>query len=113
MTPPSSSPRRMKKKSTTEDSLTIRDWGDETFGEAASIIAYAIRAQEELNELIQAIKTDEGNDAIVAEAADVTILLHRLVGTIGVQLSDAVDQKMAINRKRIWKTAKDGVGQHL
>lgn len=102
----------MIKSPKTENSLTIRDWGDETFGKATSILTYAIRAQEELNELINAIEADESDDAILAETADVTILLHRLAGSFDVQLSDVVNQKMAINRKRVWKTSKNGVGKH-
>ena len=43
----------------TESSRTIAQWGTEAFGDAASVKAYAIRAQEELTELIDAIETGE------------------------------------------------------
>ena len=48
-----------------------------------SVKAYALRAQEELAELIEAIKNGETDKNIALEAADVTILLHRITGTLG------------------------------
>lgn len=95
-----------------ETSKTIAQWGTETFGDAASVKAYAVRAQEELAELIEAIESGEPNQNIAYEAADVTILLHRVTGTLGLELYDAVDEKMAINRKREWRPDGNGVGQH-
>jgi len=95
-----------------ETSHSINSWGTETFGDAASVKAYAIRAQEELAELIEAIENSEPDKIIAHEAADVTILLHRITGTLGLELYDAVDEKMAINRKREWMPDGNGVGQH-
>ena len=97
---------------TKETSKTIAQWGSETFGDAASVKAYAIRAQEELAELIAAIEDGEPNKNIALEAADVTILLHRITGTLGLELYQAVDDKMATNRKRKWTPDGNGVGQH-
>jgi len=96
----------------TETSQTIAQWGSETFGDAASVKAYAVRAQEELAELIEAIENGEPDKDITHEAADVTILLHRIAGTLGLELYDAIDEKMAINRKRKWTPSGNGVGQH-
>jgi len=95
-----------------ETSQTIHRWGRETFGEARSVRTYAQRAREELEELIEAIENDESSDSILAEAADVTILLHRLAAALDGDLSDAVDEKMGINRRRSWTKSGDGVGQH-
>jgi len=95
-----------------ESSKTIAKWGTESFGEASSVKAYAVRAQEELAELIEAIENSETDRAIALEAADVTILLHRITGTLGLELYDAVDEKMAINRLRKWTPDGNGVGQH-
>lgn len=95
-----------------ESSKTIAQWGSDTFGDAASIRAYAIRAQEELAELIEAVDNGEDDKNIALEAADVTILLHRITGTLGQELYDAVDEKMAINRIRKWTPDGNGVGQH-
>ena len=47
------------------------------------------------------------------EAADVAILLHRLVALMGSDLSAEVDAKMQINRARKWKAAGDGTGGHV
>lgn len=94
-----------------ENSQTISNWGDETFGPATSH-ALAIRARQELDELIDAIADGETTDDIILEAADVTILVHRIVGSLGQELSDIVDRKMQINRKREWVKSGDGTGQH-
>jgi NTP pyrophosphatase (non-canonical NTP hydrolase) len=94
-----------------ETSQTIEKWGRETFGEA-ELNALALRAKEELEELIAAIKAGESHADIVAEAADVTILLHRLTGTLNMELSKAVEAKMIINRAREWTRSGDGTGQH-
>ncbi|MEP3889740.1 MAG: nucleotide pyrophosphohydrolase [Hellea sp.] len=96
----------------TESSQSISAWGTEAFGDAASVKAYAIRAQEELAELIEAIEDGEPDKNIAHEAADVTILLHRITGTLGLELYSAVNEKMAINRKRKWTPDGNGVGQH-
>lgn len=95
-----------------ETSQTIALWGSETFGDAASIKAYALRTQEELAELIDAIDHNQAIKEIALEAADVTILLHRITGTLGFELYKAVDEKMAINRQRKWTPDGNGVGQH-
>ena len=95
-----------------DSSKSINQWGRETFGDAASVKAYALRAQEELAELIEAIENGEPDKNIALEAADVTILLHRITGTLGLELYEAVDEKMAINRKREWVPDGNGVGRH-
>lgn len=95
-----------------ETSQSINQWGHETFGDAASIKAYAVRAQEELAELIEAIENGEADKDIMLEAADVTILLHRIAGSLGQELYDVIDKKMAINRDRKWTPSGNGVGQH-
>jgi len=96
----------------TETSQTIHKWGSETFGNAPSVKPYALRAKKELNELIEAIDKGESKDAILDEAADVTILLHRLAASLGNDLSEAVNRKMNINRTRQWTKSGDDVGQH-
>ncbi len=47
------------------------------------------------------------------EAADVAILLHRLVALAGRDLAEEVDAKMAVNRARRWYAAGDGTGGHV
>lgn len=96
----------------TETSKSIRDWGDETFGEVKNLTTLVARARWELDELEQALQAGERLEAAF-EAADVVILLHRLAGLLDVELADIVDAKMAINRKRAWKPAGDGTGGHV
>ncbi|HVY90346.1 MAG TPA: nucleotide pyrophosphohydrolase [Hyphomonadaceae bacterium] len=97
---------------TPETSKSIREWGDATFGEAKDLTALVARARGELDELEQAIRANDRRE-IGKEAADVVILLHRLVALAGMDLSEQVDAKMAINRARKWKAAGDGTGGHV
>ncbi len=95
-----------------ETSHTIREWGDATFGEARDLTALVARARGEMDELEQALRTGDMSEA-GREAADVVILLHRLVGLLGMDLNEQVDAKMAVNRARKWKAAGDGTGGHV
>jgi NTP pyrophosphatase (non-canonical NTP hydrolase) len=96
----------------TETSNTIRVWGDETFGEVKDLAALVARARGELDELEEAVRAGDIAEA-GREAADVVILLHRLVALAGMDLNEQVDAKMAINRARTWKAAGDGTGGHV
>lgn len=96
----------------TETSKSIRDWGDETFGKVSDLAALLVRARGELDELEQAVRAGDKAEA-GREAADVVILLHRLVALAGMDLNEQVDAKMAINRARKWKAAGDGTGGHV
>jgi hypothetical protein len=95
-----------------ETSQSIRIWGDETFGKVADLSALVARARGELDELDLAIKADDEAE-IGREAADVVILLHRLVALAGMDLGAEVDAKMAVNRARKWCAAGDGTGGHV
>lgn len=95
-----------------ETSQTICEWGDATFGTVRDLSALVARARGELDELGEAIKADDKPE-IGREAADVVILLHRLVALAGMELSEQVDAKMAVNRARQWKAAGDGTGGHV
>ncbi len=96
----------------TETSQTIRAWGDAIFGAPQDLTALVRRARVEMDELEQAIR--EGDMAEAGrEAADVVILLHRLSGILGMELSEQVDAKMMVNRARKWKSAGDGTGGHI
>ena len=97
---------------THETSESIRVWGDATFGEVRNLSALVARARGELDELEQAVRANDRPE-IGREAADVVILLHRLVALAGMELSEQVDAKMAINRARKWKPAGDGTGGHV
>jgi NTP pyrophosphatase (non-canonical NTP hydrolase) len=96
----------------TETSNSIRDWGDETFGKVSDLSALVARARGELDELEEAIRAGDLAEA-GREAADVVILLHRLVALAGMDLNEQVDAKMAVNRARKWKATGDGTGGHV
>lgn len=70
------------------------------------------RAEQELIELRDALREKKEAEEIIEEAADVAILLHRLVALLGSDLDVAVTQKMIRNRQRQWILAGDGTGQH-
>lgn len=96
-----------------ETSQTIHQWGQASFGPVADPARILARARLEFDELVEAIDKGESLDAIIAEAADVAILLHRLAGFLDRDLSEAIDAKMAINRARAWIRDGDGTGRHV
>ena len=95
-----------------ETSQTIKAWGDETFGKAMDPVKLVERAEVEMAELKEALAAGDLPEA-GKEAADVVILLHRLMGDLGKELSAEVEAKMAINRERQWISAGDGTGRHV
>jgi NTP pyrophosphatase (non-canonical NTP hydrolase) len=95
-----------------ETSKSIRDWSDEAFGEVKDLSALVRRARGELDELAEAVRAGDAA-AIGSEAADVAILLHRLVALKGLDLAAEVDAKMKVNRARKWTRAGDGTGGHV
>jgi NTP pyrophosphatase (non-canonical NTP hydrolase) len=96
----------------TETSKTIREWGDAIFGAPTDLSVLVQRARVEMDELEQALRAGDADEA-GREAADVVILLHRLAGLLGHDLGEQVDAKMQINRARTWKAAGDGTGGHV
>lgn len=98
---------------TIESSESIAAWGERTFGEVSDLRLLIARAQEELQSLELAVEDGATSRDVAAEAAEVAILLHRLVGLYGTELSFAVDEKMARNRTRIWSLAGDGTGRRV
>ncbi len=95
-----------------ETSETIREWGDATFGAVRDLTALVARARGEMDELEAALRANDHAEA-GREAADVVILLHRLVSLLGMDLNEQVDAKMQTNRARKWKAAGDGTGGHI
>jgi len=85
---------------------TISDWCDDTFG-PATLLRIATRANEEMAELIDAASRGDQVKTVM-EAADVLICLARYPG-----LWEAVEQKMAINRRRTWRLTGEGSGYHI
>jgi NTP pyrophosphatase (non-canonical NTP hydrolase) len=95
-----------------ETSNTIREWAGATFGEVADLTTLVSRTRLELDELEAAVRSNDLPE-IGREAADVAILLHRLVALTGRDLATEVDAKMQVNRGRVWLAAGDGTGRHV
>jgi len=95
-----------------ETQQTVAAWAEETFGPATDQTVLVRRAQVELEELLEA--TAEGNTTEIGkEAADIAILLYRLMEINGLDLSEEVTGKMAENRARSWRPKGDGTGSHI
>lgn len=99
----------------TETQQTISTWARKTFGDAR-VGTLVARCNEEMAELIAAAMTisvsDETFSKIAEECADVYIVLCQVAESVGVDLDEQVDRKMAKNRVRKWKVGPGGIGQH-
>lgn len=130
-----------------ETSISIALWAEETFGPATAF-STVIRAQKEMNELIELLADNSphmkallavqhcitqhmenhaaqtkknlpsglGDELkVMTEVADVVIVLARIQRFLQASclMEEAVDFKMDINRKRVWKLDGNGHGQHV
>ncbi|HBS24040.1 MULTISPECIES: DUF550 domain-containing protein [Thalassospira] len=95
-----------------ESQQSICDWAEKIFGPVADPRALVTRAMTEMKELDEAV-VDRDLSEIGREAADVMILLYRLVDQFGLDLDHEVQAKMAINRARQWSAKGDGTGSHI
>jgi len=93
-----------------QESITV--WAEDTFGPASDPAALVTRAQVELAELQEAVANKDSCE-IGREAADVTILLMRLLEINGLSLQEEIDKKMQTNRHRTWISKGDGTGHHI
>lgn len=96
-----------------ETQLSVTRWAIETFGEAGSNLRVAVRANEEMSELLRCLSIEDENPKAPEEIADIIIILCRLCSRFGVDLQDEVDRKMIINRARQWKKDGSGHGYHV
>lgn len=96
-----------------ETSASIGEFCDATFGKVASRQRALTSALKELAELQDAYDLDEPDTRLLEECADVAICLMRFAHEVGGDLYDAIDAKMAINRKRTWKLDGTGNAQHV
>lgn len=94
-----------------EDQNTITDWANRTFGEA-KYGAAVLRAIDEISEFLLAAQEDRRAD-VKAEMPDILITFMRLATVLGFDLMESVDDKMAVNRLRHWRSNGDGTGQHI
>lgn len=96
-----------------ETQATISAWAEETFGPISSTMRVAVRANEEMAELLRALSSDDANPKAAEEIADVVIVLYRVAARLGVELPAEVDRKMAVNRAREWRLDGTGHGYHV
>lgn len=127
---------------THETSASIAAWQNETFGPATTTqsrvqhsremvlqaiglalycdlsvvrpnLSRAIRATEELAELISLLVTDDTDPNACLEVADVQIVLAGIPAWHNQEQSSLVNDKMAVNRARRWNRTGDGHDQHV
>ena len=96
-----------------ETQASIYQWARETFGEPRSNFQIYNRAREEFRELGDVLIAGSNDPKAVEEIADVVIVLSQIAERLGLDLGEAIDRKMAINREREWVTNGDGTGQHV
>jgi len=94
----------------TQESMAL--WAEQIFGPVSEPLSLVGRASVELEELAEAV-LDRDREEIGREAADVVILLSRLMHEFDLTLDEEVNKKMAINRARKWVPAGDGTGAHI
>lgn len=100
----------------------ISQWQDETFGfddrngqrQLAQFAHLSKEVLELYTELVEhVVEGNESNETIGPEIADCFILLIGIASTRGIDVEDAIRDKMAINRARKWSPPdEDGVCQH-
>ena len=91
----------------------INAWANRVFGVMRDPMSSVNRALKEFVELQEAIVNEKDPSEIAEEAADVVINLHRLVGSLGLDLDQSVDTKMTLNHARKWESDGHGQGQHI
>jgi NTP pyrophosphatase (non-canonical NTP hydrolase) len=91
-----------------ETQQSISQWANDTFGPLTTNVRAAVRANEEMAELLRELAMDDTSPKAAAEIADVFIVLYRLADRMGVDVQAEIDRKMAINRDRQW--VRDGSG---
>ena len=96
-----------------ETTESIGFWANQAFGPAPDAARIAVRANEEMAELLRAVTTNQSDAVVIEECADIVIVLARLVHEKGGDLEQAVNDKMAINRARTWKLDGTGHGYHV
>lgn len=104
---------RRNRRSVKWDQAAVTEWQNATFGEPKSNLGIAIRANEEMAELLRCLARDDNDQHARTEVADVVIVLCRLVTRLGGSMVRDVDAKMEVNVARKWVKRGDGHGQHV
>ena len=106
----------------TETQVTIGRWQKRIFPNV-SLYSSVVRMLQEAHELVGLFWIDRDHALqhpqmphkakIANEIADVYITLVGVAERAGVNIEQAVNDKMEINRKRKWTISNDGTGQHM
>lgn len=96
-----------------ETGSSISEWIADTFGTTGTNERVAIRANEEMAELLRAVADGTPADKVREECADVVIVLARVCARFGGDLFAEIDRKMEINRGRKWALDGSGCGYHV
>ncbi len=101
---------------------TLKDWFDDTFGRDKDPEPIIAKLEEELGELIDAVRTHENFktgktfSAMEEEIADLTMVIFHLAQRYGICYNSFVDNistKHNVNRERKWVQMPDGKWKHL
>ena len=92
-----------------ETPKSVALWADATFG-ASTARRTIERAKQEFDELEATLERPHTARELALEAADVCIVLYRLIGGL---YPEAIDAKMTINRHRLWTLDGTGCAQHV
>jgi NTP pyrophosphatase (non-canonical NTP hydrolase) len=95
-----------------ETQSSIESWRLATFGTVSPQLIAARMNVEVAELLLELARPNPSVKKIEGECADVLIVLYGICEAYGIELHNAVDRKMAVNRGRTWDV-RDGVGQHL
>lgn len=91
---------------------SIGRWANSTFGNPTDGHRPLAKLVEEVGELSKAIR--QNSEAIIAlELADCVIVLSQIAATYDLDLQQFIDQKMTINRNRVWNVRGDGTADHI
>ncbi len=95
-----------------ENQTTLNAWADDTFGKLTHIDPLMERFHDEVDELQTAVHFDPP-EKIVEEAADCVMMLYRIAGYYGLDIHEAIDKKMVVNREKEWVRDGFGNGKHV
>lgn len=91
----------------------INDWQDSVFTKA-TVWSAMEHLDREVKELRQSIYSNPTRESQEGELADVFLLLAGVAHLLELDLEKAVEEKMTINRRRVWgHPDKDGVVEHI
>lgn len=99
-------------KDTTDqwDQKAITEWSRNTFGVTSPTVV-AARMNKEVAELLTALTLANLSEAR-KECADVGVMLLQVAELLGIDLMQAVSDKMDVNYKRQWEQTPAGDFQH-